>query len=307
MSTQTWKPALHPRNTNGAGSGNTGAFATKQLQADDSIVLTTGSDPWGDHGNAMAYAADAIGVSSGAAYGYNSTSMLVNPNGQAEANLNLSDAGGNLQLRHNYATGMTTLNRGKNSISDPDQVNAVVRDIYGVTRASSDLFHSLREKAMESGIHPSVHTALQTDSRNRPDGEAHHRAVEDAVFNAGVYHGHAYEVKGTSVLLNPWKEPEAAIHLDDGSDTYLIHNYATGRTSYTCEALGIKDDTDAELIRIAVDDITSEKHTAETLFETMKTNMLGHPSLHPALRAGLENPVAVDESVKAARARRRSV
>lgn len=300
MSTQTWKPGLHPRNTNGAGSGNTGAFATKQLQADDSIVLTTGADPWGDHGNEMALAADAIGVSSGAVYEYNSTSMLVNPNGQAEANLNLSDAGGNLQLRHNYATGMTTLNRGKNSISDPDQVNAVVRDIYGVTRASSDLFYSLREKAMESGIHPSVHTALQSDSRNRPDGEAHHRAVEDAVFRAGVQSGHAYEVLSTSVMPNMWKEPEAVINLNDGEQTHLIHNYATGKTAYTCKARGIIDSTDAELLKVAVDDITREAHTTESLFASLRTEMLAEKALHPALRASLENPAPGDPKVKKA-------
>lgn len=290
MSTQTWKAADHPRNTAGGLPGNKGAFVHKSQSADDSVTLGSDDISWAYHAEAVDNAAYNIGVHDGETYAYRKTSAFVGPRGHATAVLRLTDAEGEVVLSHDYNTGVTSLRRwGGDNNTDPAAVGAAVRDIYGPTKSSSDLFYSLREEALNSGgMHPSMHEALSRESATRPSQEAHSEAVANAAAEAGIQSGHAYELSSTAVMVNPKGEPEAFLNLDDGEPTQIRHNYVTGETTYTCKNRGIKGSTDADLIQVAVDDLSRE-HEGDTagMFNSLREQALNQAALHPAVRAAL--------------------
>ena len=294
MSTQTWNASAHPRNLAGGMPGNKGAFITKQLGANDQVVLTAahgGGNPWEDHTHAVKDTIEAIGVGDGDVYSYRGTALLVNPNGHPTAHVHLQDSRGQVEMEHNFATGITVLKRPNGiSTTDPAAVNAAVRDIYGINRSSGDLFHRMGEEmSVASGVHDSLKQALIRDRRSRPDPEAHAEAVADAAFSANIRSGHAYDYVSAAMMVNPKGEPEAFINLNDGEPTQLRHNYATGVTTYLCPARGIKESADPDLIQVAAEDISPE-HRGDpvSMFQSLRGRSLDQPALHPAVRASLD-------------------
>lgn len=164
MSTQTWKSSDHPRNTTGGLPGNRGAFAAKQQSADASVALGY-QDLWQNHSEAVNDAAGAAGIYSGHAFEYRSTALLVNPAGNPEASINLTDdLGNNTQLSHDYTTGVTTFRAYDLGVksTDPETVRVVVDDICSEHEGDpAGMFNALRAQVItQENLHPSLRAAL---------------------------------------------------------------------------------------------------------------------------------------------------
>lgn len=288
----TWNEKDHPRRNDGT-PGKT-QFAAKTNTASTLTLKAPGVPDWDTHSDAVNGAAASIGLHTGEKNQYRSTALLVNPDGHAEASVNLgkSGVGSGAQLRHDYATGVTTLEdfEAKTKTTDPDTVNAVVRDVYGLNRSSKDLFWKLREETLADGaVHPTVKGVLAGDNHVYPRHSLHQAALAEAADQTGIRSGHAYEYKFTSMQTNPHGEAEAWVHLDDGDPyTHLTHNYATGTTTYTSHDRGIVDSTYQELIDVAVEDICpGSEGGAAGMFNRLRENSLKAEGLDHRIRASL--------------------
>lgn len=118
--------------------------------------------------------------------------------------------------------------------------------------------------------------------------EDHSNAVEDAASRTGIYNGHAYEYTSTSLHANTAGQLEATINLDDVGDDYstqLVHNYATGRTTFRSTLL-MNETDDKELIGIAVDDICRDHEgDPEGMFTHLLEEAKSAKGLHPKVEA----------------------
>lgn len=118
--------------------------------------------------------------------------------------------------------------------------------------------------------------------------QSHRAAVSQAASATGIYSGHAYEYLSTAMHTNERDEAVAAIRLNDGCDTVLSHNYATGITTYTCEDMGVSGSTDNDLIQVAVDDICREHEgDADGMFTRLRRESLAAEDLNPQVRSAL--------------------
>lgn len=141
-----------------------GRFAAEQKQ--EPGLELGGAAACEGHGNAVNGAASETGIRSGHAYEYQSTAMLLDPQGRAEAIINLDD-GEPTRLRHNYATGATTYSapfRGISESGDADLIQVAVDDICRTHEGdTAGMFARLRQECLAAdGLHPTVRAALSS-------------------------------------------------------------------------------------------------------------------------------------------------
>lgn len=165
MSTQTWKSSDHPRNTAGGMPGNKGAFISKAQSEPAGLNLST-KPSWEVHSAAVQDAVAAAGIYSGHAFEHRSTALLVNPQGNPEASINLvDDLGNTTQLSHDYTTGVTTFRARDLGVksTDPETIRVVVDDICPDHEGDpAGMFNALREQVVtRDGLHPSLREALE--------------------------------------------------------------------------------------------------------------------------------------------------
>ncbi|MCU6480185.1 hypothetical protein [Arthrobacter sp. A2-55] len=119
--------------------------------------------PWTLHHDAQEAAAASVGLRDGESHRYNSTALMINPQDEPEAYINLQeDSGVQGQLTHNYATGESAyLSRVRRTrTADPDKVHAVLSDIGGGTDAG-EFFGKLRTASLaEPKLHSKLRKAL---------------------------------------------------------------------------------------------------------------------------------------------------